>query len=87
MSLTSQHKRHLRQQAHKLKPIVTIGNKGLTNAVLREIDIALDTHKMLKIKVNADDKLAIDTIIKKICQTNATEHVQKIGNTMTFWRD
>jgi RNA-binding protein len=45
------HKKQLKMQAHDLKPVVIIGQAGLTDAVLTEIDIALDYHELIKVKI------------------------------------
>ena len=86
MILQSKEKRKLRQQAHKLKPVIIIGSKGLTEAVQQEIDLALDTHELLKIKVNDHDKEQIKVMIPEICAENNAHHVQTIGRTITIWR-
>ena len=57
MPLTSKDKRKLRQKSHHLKPIIIIGSKGLTEEVQKEIDIALETHELLKIKINVFNKI------------------------------
>lgn len=46
--------RALRSEAHSLKPVVRIGNKGLTYAVHAEVDAALDSHELIKIKISAE---------------------------------
>jgi len=53
MALNIRQKKYLRQQAHARKPVVTVGNQGLSAAVLAEVRIALRTHELLKIKLPA----------------------------------
>ena len=51
MALTSQKKQQLKAQAHKLNPVVMLGDKGLTENVLAEVDIALAAHELIKVKI------------------------------------
>lgn len=86
MSITTKAKRALRQQAHHLKPVIMIGSKGLTEEVHKEIEIALDAHELIKIKINDHDKTAIAAMIPELNTINRAEHVQTIGHTVTVWR-
>jgi RNA-binding protein len=52
--LTGVQRKHLRGLAHSLDPVVHVGQKGLTDGVLAEIDHALDHHELVKIKIAAD---------------------------------
>ena len=56
MSLTEKMKRDLRGRGHTLKPVVSIGNAGLSTAVLREIDLSLEHHELMKIRIGAADR-------------------------------
>jgi len=52
--LTSTQRKHLRGLAHSLKPIVRVGQKGLSAAVFHEVDQALDVHELIKVKLSGD---------------------------------
>jgi len=67
MILSSKEKRRLRQQAHKLKSVILIGSKGLSAAVQQEINLALEAHELLKIKINDHDKQQIKAMVPEIC--------------------
>ena len=56
MQLTNKQKKSLKGQAHHLKPVITIGAKGLSESVVAETDQALSRHELIKIKVPAIDK-------------------------------
>ena len=86
MSLNNKEKRHLRQQAHSLKPVIIIGNKGFTTAVQQEIEVALEAHELIKIKVNDHDKAQIKMMLPEICTATAAEPIQIIGHIITIWR-
>lgn len=78
-------KKKLKALAHPLNPVVMIGQAGLTPAVIKEINIALDVHELIKIKIRAerDDRNIIKTQIGD--ETNA-ELIQSIGQVAVFYR-
>lgn len=84
--ITPHEMRELRSQAHLLKPVVIIGNKGLSDAVLQEIDIALRDHELIKVRVNIDDREQLSEIIAKICEKTGSSHIQSIGYIITIYR-
>lgn len=86
MSLNSKEKRQLRQQAHALKPVVIIGSKGFTEAVQQEINVALEAHELIKIKINDHDKEQIKALFPEICSASQAEPIQLIGHIITIWR-
>lgn len=79
-------KLQLRRQAHTLKPLVIIGDKGLTENVLRELDLTLEHHELIKIRVNAGDRAARQELINKICQETNSTLVQCIGHVACLYR-
>lgn len=79
-------KKSLKAQAHHLKPVILIGAKGLTDAVIAETDSALLAHELLKVKiygVEKEDRLAISGAL---CKSTSSELVQMIGNTAIIYR-
>lgn len=77
--------KRLKAQAHSLKPVIIIGQAGLTEAVLAEIRIALDCHELIKVKIRAEREER-KRIRDEICtQTNA-EFIQSIGQIITLYR-
>jgi RNA-binding protein len=78
-------KKKLRAEAHSLKPVVMIGQSGLTDAVLAELELALNTHELLKVKIRAereDRKL----ITEKICANSGAELIESIGQIAVIYR-
>ncbi len=84
--LKDHQKRHLKSLAHPLKPVVIIGASGFTDAVLNEIDIALNHHELIKIRVNAGDREARGELIAQICERAQAELIQRIGHVATVFR-
>ncbi|TRW94334.1 ribosome assembly RNA-binding protein YhbY [Candidatus Methylobacter oryzae] len=78
-------KKKFRAQAHSLKPVIMIGQSGLTAAVLAEIELALDSHELIKVRIRAereDRKL----ISEKICTDTGAELIQSIGQIIVIYR-
>lgn len=83
--MSPEQKKELKTQAHLLKPIIMIGQAGLTEAVLKEIEIALDIHELLKIKVRAERDERKE-IFQQICTATKSEMIQSIGQIVVVYR-
>ncbi|PWY56642.1 ribosome assembly RNA-binding protein YhbY [Legionella qingyii] len=79
-------KKSLKAQAHHLKPVVLLGAKGLTEAVIAETDIALLSHELIKVKINGAEKEDRIIMADELCQQLHAELVQMIGNTVIMYR-
>ena len=73
----------LRSQAHHLDPVVLLGANGLTNAVLHEIDRALNDHEL---RVPSDDREELESIYAEVAEKLGAARVQMIGKLLIFWR-
>ena len=80
MSLTEKQKRELRGRGHALKPVVSIGNSGLSKAVLRELELSLEHHELMKVRIGGADRDERRQILDRICTTFDIELVQAIGH-------
>ncbi len=86
LTLTQAQKRYLRQSAHALKPVVIVGNAGLTENVMHEIEVALEHHELIKVRINAADKDERKILSQKI-ETELNGHcIQIIGHIGIFYR-
>jgi RNA-binding protein len=83
--VNSADKKNLRAQAHTLKPVIMIGQAGLTAAVLAEIELALDTHELIKIRIRAE-KEDRKLISEKIGAETGAELIQSIGQITVVYR-
>ena len=72
--------KQLRAIGHKLKPVVTIAGKGLTESVIAELERALNDHELIKIKLAVGSREARSGVAEKICEQSGAEIVQSIGN-------
>jgi len=85
--LTPQDIRELRSKVHHLKPIVIIGNNGLTEPVIQEIDRALHDHELIKIRVHVKDKKdELTKITQEICTRTNSTLIQFIGHIIAIYR-
>lgn len=80
-------RRELRAQAHHLRPVVAIGNRGLTPAVLRETDVALKAHELVKLRVLDGDRDTRERLLARICQELGCAPVQHLGKLLIVWRE
>jgi len=86
MALSNEQKKAYRSIGHTLNPIVTVAAKGLTDAVMDELNRALDDHELIKIKVSVGDRVVKKTVIAELVKQTGAELVQQIGNTALLLR-
>ncbi|OGT89976.1 MAG: RNA-binding protein [Gammaproteobacteria bacterium RIFOXYA12_FULL_61_12] len=86
MKLSEPQKRHLKGLAHHLKPVVIIGQAGVTEGVLGEIGVALDFHELIKVKVNAGEREERDAMIEAITTATGAVFINRIGHVAIFFR-
>ena len=86
LELTSQERSALRATAHPLHPVVLIGDKGLTAAVLKEIDLNLNAHQLIKIRVNGQERAERDATLEAICDQLSCAAVHHLGKTLIIYR-
>ena len=84
--LTAGERRALRARAHHLRPVVMIGDAGLTAEVLREIDTNLKSHELIKIRVLGDERNVRRELVGQICEATGAQPVQHIGKILVIYR-
>jgi RNA-binding protein len=85
MSLSKSQLRHLKGLAHHLKPVVRVGQHGIREAVLEELEQALDAHELIKVKIAAEKAERIE-IIQEMVEASGAELVQHIGQMAVLFR-
>ena len=80
-------KQALKARAHHLKPVILMGEKGLTTAVIDETNIALLAHELIKVKINGVEKNERLIIAQELCQQLKAELIQMIGNIAIIFRE
>ena len=86
IQLTPAERREQRAQAHHLDPVVLIGGDGLTPAVKKEIDAALNAHGLIKVRVFSDDLTARELMYQEIAAELNAAPIQHIGKLLVLWR-
>ncbi len=86
MILTKKQIKYLRALTHKLKPVVRVGQNGLTENVLEEVRKALECHELIKLKINVGERQERDEVLQKICEETKSECIQQIGNVAALFR-
>lgn len=86
MSLTQNARKELRRLGHALQPVVLIGQHGLTPAIVSEMDIALTTHELVKVKARVGGRTLRFEVLSILAEKTASELVQTIGNIGLFYR-
>src|SRR5207244_4832017 len=85
-ALTPARRRELRAKAHHLHPVVSVGQHGLTSAVMREIDVNLLAHELIKVRVFSESREERDAMLERICAALGAAAVQHIGKLLVLWR-
>ena len=86
MNLTTKQKQYLKGMAHSLKPVVMLGQHGLTEGVLAEIDAALAHHELIKVRVAGEDRETKQLIAQAILRETGAVQIQMMGNMLTLFR-
>ena len=86
MKLTNNQKKYLRSLAHDLKPFVMIGQHGLSESVIAEIESTMLKHELIKIKLRVSDRDEKQGIINKSIKFSEAELVQVIGGVIVIYR-
>jgi RNA-binding protein len=86
MPLSEKQKKHLRRLAHPLHPLVMLGNAGLTDGVVNELERALTDHELVKVAARVGARAARDAALATLAARTTSEIVQRIGHVGVFYR-
>lgn len=86
MTLSNKQKQYLKGLAHSLKPVVQLGQNGLTEGVLAEIEHALSHHELIKVKVASEDREEKALIVDAIIRETKGIKLQVIGHVLIIYR-
>lgn len=86
IELSPTERRALRAAAHHLHPTVAIAGNGLTANVLKEIDLSLNSHELIKVKLHGIERDDRAALLEQICAELGCAPVQSIGNILVLWR-
>lgn len=86
MSLSERQRKYLRGFAHDLNPVVWIGNAGLSDAVVKETQLALEIHELIKVKARGADRAARDRMLDELAKRSDSVLVNRIGHVGVLYR-
>lgn len=86
IQLTPQQRKEHRAAAHHLDPVVLVGGEGLTAAVVKEADQALNAHGLIKVRVFSDDRTGRDAMLAQLADALNAAPIQHIGKLLVLWR-
>jgi putative YhbY family RNA-binding protein len=86
IQLTPAQRKDQRAEAHHLNPVVMIGSDGLTAAVKKETDAALNAHGLIKVRVQSDDRAGREAIFQALANELNAAPIQHIGKLLVLWR-
>ena len=86
MHLSEKQKKHLRRLAHPLSPIVMLGNAGLTEGIVNELDRALTDHELVKVSARVGERDVRNAALATLAARTSAELVQRVGHVGVFYR-
>ncbi len=86
MQLSESRKKFLRGLGHRLKPVVSVGGSGVTDALLREFKATIAHHELIKVRIRAGDRERRDAIIDELCRRGEAALISRIGNVALLYR-
>jgi len=86
IQLTPAQRKVHRAEAHHLNPVVMIGGDGLTPAVVKEANLALNAHGLIKVRVFSDDRVAREAMFQSLADELGAAPIQHIGKLLVLWR-
>ena len=86
MKLTERQRKYLRREAHALKPVLSLGDKGITDSFLQELDSTLEHHELIKVKVRTGDRELRDQALETLVEHSNAILITRIGNIATLYR-
>jgi RNA-binding protein len=86
MGLNAKQRKHLKALAHHYRPVVLLGNAGVTAPVIQEIERALERHELLKIRLPGVARAERTQMLNTICETIGADAVQEIGRVAVIYR-
>ena len=86
LTLTTRERAALKARAHALEPVVQIGSNGVTERLVAEVDRALTSHELIKVKVGTDDRADRVAIGEELAERTGAATVNRVGKVLVLWR-
>ncbi len=86
LTLTARERAHLKARAHALEPVVQMGQAGLSEPFLVEVERALTAHELIKVRMGGADRQARADLATSLCDRTGAAAVQTVGKVLVLWR-
>ena len=86
MPLDAAQKKKLKQDAHHLKPVIHIGQKGISDALIAETDVCLEQHELIKVHIAGEDRDEREALATELVAQTGAELVHRIGKVFILYR-
>jgi RNA-binding protein len=86
MKMSESHKKFLRGRGHSLQPVITVGDAGLSEALLKEFESTIRHHELIKVRVRAPQRSERDKLIDDLCVRGSACLISRIGNVALLYR-
>ena len=87
MTLSESQKKYLRGRGHDLKPVITVGDAGLSASLMAEYESTITHHELIKVRIRVGDRGARNAIIDELCASSSAELIQRVGNVALIYRE
>lgn len=84
--LTPRERADLKARAHALEPVVQVGQAGLSDSLVAEVDRALLAHELIKVKLGGADREVRASLTQELCARTGAAEVQQVGRVVILWR-
>ena len=85
-ALTEKQRKHLRRLAHPLHPLVIVGNAGLTEGIVAELEQALGAHELVKVSARIEARAERESALETLAERTGAQLVQRVGKIGVFYR-
>ena len=86
MTLSESQKKFLRGLGHQLKPVIVIGDGGLSESLLKEFESTINHHELIQVRIRAGDRKSRDETIRSLCEQSRSSLITRIGNVALIYR-
>ena len=86
MTLSQKDRKQFRTIGHHLKPVLTLGDAGLSDGILEELEGRLEDHELIKVKVHANNREDRDALVSELCAESGSELVPRTGHVALIYR-
>jgi len=84
--LSPRERAELKARAHALEPVAQVGQAGLSDSFVSEVDRALKAHELIKVKLGGADRESRAALSHELAERTSSAEVQQVGKVVVLWR-